>query len=43
MPLIVFHSRRVRDVLKYPETWGEIPLLLLITAVVGGLATPRDR
>src|SRR4051794_38157598 len=40
MPLIVFHSRRVRDALKYPETWGaDLFFLLLITAVVGGLAT----
>lgn len=38
MPLIVFHTRRVRDSLKRREAWGaDIFFLLLIAAIVGGL------
>ena len=39
MPLIVFHTRRVRDALKRREAWGaDFFFLLLIAAVAGGLA-----
>lgn len=39
MPLIVFHTRRVRDSLKQRESWGaDLFFLLLIAAIVGGLA-----
>ena len=38
MPLIVFHTRRVREALKQPEAWGaDIFFLLLVAAVAGGL------
>ena len=38
MPLIVFHTKRVRDSLKKREAWGaDIFFLLLIAAVAGGL------
>lgn len=39
MPLIVFHTKRVRDSLKQREAWGaDLFFLLLIAAVAGGLA-----
>lgn len=39
MPLILFHTRRVRESLKKREAWGaDIFFLLLIAAVAGGLA-----
>ena len=38
MPLIVFHTRRVRDALKRREAWGaDLFFLLLICAIAGGL------
>jgi len=38
MPLIVFHTRRVREVLKQPQTWGaDILFLALLAATVGAL------
>src|SRR5438105_2235431 len=38
MPLIVFHTRRVRDALKQQEAWAaDLFFLLLIAAVAGGL------
>ena len=38
MPLIVFHTRRVREALKQPEAWAaDIFFLVLVAALVGGL------
>ena len=38
MPLIVFHTRRVREALKRRETAGaDLVFLLAVGAVVGGL------
>jgi len=40
MPLVLFHTRRVREALKQPEAWGaDIFFLLLIAALVGALLT----
>jgi NitT/TauT family transport system permease protein len=40
MPLIVFHTRRVRDALKQPESWGsDLFFLVLVAALLGGLIT----
>src|SRR5437868_7280073 len=38
MPLIVFHTRRVREALKRQEAWGaDLVFLLAVAAVVGAL------
>jgi NitT/TauT family transport system permease protein len=39
MPLILFHTRRVREALRRPEAWGaDSFFLVLIAAIAGGLA-----
>ena len=40
MPLILFHTRRVREALRQPRAWGaEILFLALVGAAVGALVT----
>jgi NitT/TauT family transport system permease protein len=44
MPLVVFHTRRVREALKRQEAWGaDIFFLLLTAAVVGGLVLMAEQ